>query len=163
MFKPSVQKDPRFYRAYFACELLLLMTALIVWGSTLFAADGRAITNYWQCSSMDANSRIWTQQSQYELTASSRAYESCKKESALPKTCKITKNDCEQFIDGITTRPMWRCVALDQRAKRWPSQYYINADEAAVAAKNACQQQSKAPSTCYVNLITCRNVNPVSR
>lgn len=118
--------------------------------------------NYWCCIVSDSENKAWTEYSTYQLAASSRASEDCKKQSKDPLSCKITKNSCEHFIHGISTRPLWRCVAFDRHAKRWPSDLKTNREAAASSGEEQCRQHSSIPETCYVNLITCRNLNPVS-
>ena len=115
--------------------------------------------NYWQCTTADAENKTWTIQGDYQLTATNESFASCKKESALPKTCKTSRNDCDHFVNGRTTRPMWRCVALDRAAGIWPSNTYPVRDDAALAAQAYCKSKSDIPGTCYTNMITCRNIN----
>lgn len=66
--------------------------------------------------------------------------------------------NCELFIDGVSTSPAWQCSALDQMAKVWVNNPYPNRDDAALAAKAYCQDNSGFPDTCYVNLLTCKNI-----
>jgi len=143
--------------------LKVIFYGLLCWIPLSVASPDPFSGNYWQCSTIDSENKSWTEQGAYELTATNRAFAKCKKESNYPTTCKTSKNNCEQYINGITTRPMWQCIALDQNAKRWPSNYYYQRDDAAIAAKAYCQDKSSLPETCYVNLITCRNMNPVTQ
>ena len=115
--------------------------------------------NFWRCTAFDAENKRWVVKSGYELAAINKAYDACKKESSLPETCKTAKETCETFINGVSTRPMWRCTALDQMAKAWPSNTYIHRDDAAIAAREFCQENSSFPDTCYINLMTCKNLN----
>ena len=98
--------------------------------------------------------------SYYQLAAINKALDACKKQSQFPANCKVAKARCEAFVNGISTRPMWQCTALDQMAKVWPSKIYVHRDDAAIAAKAYCQQGSSFPDTCYINLMTCKNLNP---
>ncbi|MDI9818807.1 MULTISPECIES: hypothetical protein [unclassified Legionella] len=118
-----------------------------------------ADTNYWKCTAHDAEHKEWTGHSSYQLTSINRAYEACKRQSRVPESCQTSKESCEQIVDGMTTSPMWRCVALDESAAPWASNIYRNASDAAVAAKAYCQANSILPETCYVYLFTCRNLN----
>ncbi len=113
----------------------------------------------WICSSHDSVNLQWLAKSDYQRVATTDAFDACKKQSAFPNTCKIDKEDCELFVDGFTTRPMWRCAALDQLAKVWRSTIYRNRDDAAMAAKSYCNHHSGMPDTCYINLLMCQNLN----
>lgn len=113
----------------------------------------------WQCTARDGANKEWVKSSNYERIAINLAFEACKKESTLPTTCKTAKEECEAFIDGQSTRPMWRCIALDQMGKAWESNVYTQRDDAAIAAKDYCHDRSGFPDTCYINLMTCRNMN----
>jgi len=117
------------------------------------------ITDYWQCTSYDKQDQQWLAKSQYERTATNKALEACKKQSKEPESCKIAKEYCESIVNGISTRPMWQCIALDLMAKPWRSNFYTNRDDAALAAKAYCQQRSGIPDSCYINLLTCKNFN----
>lgn len=113
----------------------------------------------WHCAARDAANKEWTANSGFSRSAINHAFEACKKESTLPDTCKTSSVDCESFIDGVSTRPAWRCLALDQMGKSWKSNPYPQRDDAAIAAKAYCQDQSGFPDTCYINLMTCKNLN----
>lgn len=137
----------------------------IIYGSCFFLLQSANAApmlgaNYWRCSAYDAQNKEWVGQSDYQLTSLNRAYEACKKQSQVPATCKTSKEDCDSIVDGISTRSMWRCVALDLAANAWPSNIYDQAGDAAFAAKAYCQANSSLPETCYVYLFTCRNLNP---
>lgn len=125
----------------------------------LASTDGIASGNFWRCSANDAEHREWIFDSSYEISAINRSFEECKKQSNIPASCKSSKESCEMFLNGLTTRPMWRCTALDQMAKVWLSNIYKQRDDAAIAAKTFCQQGSSFPDTCYINLMTCKNLN----
>ena len=113
----------------------------------------------WQCTARDSTDKEWKASSDYERVAINHAFETCKRESSLPSSCKTSKQDCETFINGVSTRPLWRCIALDQMGKPWQSNLYPHRDDAAIAAKAYCQDQSGFPDTCYINLMTCKNLN----
>lgn len=116
-------------------------------------------SNYWQCSTRDNTNLVWTAKSPYQKTALNLAYDACKKQSSSPVSCKTSKSACEAFIQGVSTRPLWRCVALDREALAWKSNYYSNRIDAALAANAYCKDNSAVPETCYINLVTCANLN----
>ena len=116
-------------------------------------------SSYWQCSVHDSEAKEWSFKSTYERVATNKAFEACKKQSNLPLTCKAAKESCDYFSDGINTRPLWQCTALDQKAKPWVSDVYMNKDDAAIGAKAYCREKSVSPDTCYIHLVTCKNLN----
>ncbi|KTD23441.1 Uncharacterised protein [Legionella lansingensis] len=132
----------------------LLLLSQISLGATLID------TTFWKCKAHDAENRDWYGHNDYQLTAINRAFEACKRQSRVPATCKTSKQDCEMIVNGMSIRPMWRCVALDEAATPWMSNIYDDADDAAIAAKAYCQENSAIPETCYVYPFTCRNLNP---
>lgn len=138
------------YRAQI-CFLLMLILS-----TTGYAASN---TNYWRCSTQDGTNREWSATNIYEKIALNFAFDRCKKESKVPNTCRTAQNNCEQFINGVSSRPLWQCTALDRTAQPWRSRIYSQRDDAALAAKAFCQQKSTLPETCYVNMITCVNKN----
>lgn len=109
--------------------------------------------------SFDGANKSWAAKSDYQISAINQAYATCKKESTIPTSCQTSKEGCEFFIGGQTTKPMWRCTALDQMATPWMSNIYAQRDDAAIAAKAYCQDRSGFPDTCYINLMTCENLN----
>lgn len=137
----------------------LFFLSYLLLSQTVFAEHFDPNSNYWYCSASDAEDKEWTVTSGYELAAINKAFDACKKESRMPATCKVAKENCEVFVNGLSTRPMWRCTALDQTAQPWRSNVYSQRDDAALAAKAYCQDESSLPDTCYINLITCRNLN----
>lgn len=115
--------------------------------------------NYWQCVTHDASSKEWTVKNNYKKMALNLAYANCKRESTVPTTCKTTSGTCELFIQGVSVRPMWACTALDRTATPWRSNSYSQRYDAALAAQAYCRQNSTVPMTCYINLVTCTNIN----
>jgi hypothetical protein len=115
--------------------------------------------DYWICKSHDNSNREWTIKNNYQKIAINQSFDACKKESKNPRTCKTSDNDCEGYHLGFSTKPYWRCMALDKTANHWKSNYYSNKDDAFLAAKAYCRSESRAPDSCYVNMITCANVN----
>jgi len=121
-----------------------------------------AANDYWQCTSRDATEHEWKATGDYEINALNKSYEACKRDSKSPVSCKTSKEECDFLVNGETTRPLWRCTAYDQMAKKWPSNLYRHRDDAAIAARAYCEDRSGFPDTCYINLMTCKNVNPKS-
>jgi hypothetical protein len=115
--------------------------------------------SYWQCTTHDNTNKTWVAINNYQKMALNIAFDVCKKESQFPKTCKTSNRDCEGFINGVSTKPYWHCTALDQTAAPWQSDYYSDRDDAALGAKAFCKNYSSVPDTCYVNFITCININ----
>jgi hypothetical protein len=113
---------------------------------------------YWLCTTHDSANGQWSARSIYQKAALNIAYAECKKRSAAPKSCKASVDDCEGFNQGMSTRPSWRCTALDMTAKPWKSNSYRHREDAALAAKAYCKEKSVVPETCYINLVTCVNL-----
>lgn len=115
--------------------------------------------DYWRCVVSDAEQKHWAAQSAYRRTAINKAYDACKKMSDKPSSCKAAVENCEAFINGLTTRPMWQCMALDFYANPFTSNIYKRKYDAALAAQAYCKDNSDYPDSCYINLITCENLN----
>lgn len=126
-----------------------------------FACFGASFVNsdYWQCVTHDQNNNRWSAQNEYQKVAINLAFSACKKESSAPKTCKTSSDDCEGFYQGISIKPLWRCAAMDKIASVWRSRWYNQRQDAALAAKAYCRDNSSVAESCYVNLITCKNLN----
>jgi hypothetical protein len=118
-------------------------------------------SNYWQCSAVDRYQQEWTIESSYERVAINKALQTCKAQSQVPESCQVAKEYCEAFVHGVSAKPMWKCTALDDRAKPWVSNIYSNQDDAAIAALAYCKEKSASPMSCYINMVTCRNINKV--
>jgi hypothetical protein len=134
-------------------KLILILLSFIL--TTATWAEG----SYWQCTTVDNQEKQWVAKNPYDRVAINKAYDACKKQSTNPSSCKSSKENCEYFSDGMSTRPAWRCTALDQMSKPWPSNLHTNRDDAALEAKAYCQQHSGMPDSCYINLLTCNNLN----
>lgn len=138
----------------------LLLCSLLT--PTLWANDPslmRGANNYWLCAAYDGHDKQWQAKSPYQRTAINQAWDACKKQSAIPDTCKAAKEFCEAIIKGVSNKPMWKCTAFDQMAKSWVSDVYRQRNDAALGAKAYCQERSGVPHSCYVNLMTCTNLN----
>ncbi|MGC1182501.1 hypothetical protein [Legionella sp.] len=131
---------------------------LVIFSATTYA-EQIISGNYWRCTSLDGANKRWAAISIYRKIALNFAFSSCKKESALPASCRIALTSCEEFIEGVNIKSMWRCTALDKTATPWRSNLYSQRDDAALAAKAYCQQKSFLPGSCYINLITCVNLH----
>jgi hypothetical protein len=136
---------------------------LSFWGILLSTHVALAAINnqseYWECSAYDVDYREWTIQSPYQRMAINLALDGCKKESQAPSSCKVAKEQCELFVNGKSTRALWRCMALDDKAKKWFSNTYAKRDDAAIAALDYCKANSSSSDSCYINLLTCRDLN----
>ena len=115
----------------------------------------------WECSAYDVHYREWKTPSVYQRLAINRALDVCKKESETPSSCTVAQEQCEQFVNGKSTRPLWRCIALDDRAKKWVSNVYSKRDDAAIAALDYCKANSASSQSCYINLLTCKDLNHI--
>lgn len=143
---------------YHARSCLILLLSLAASASSVYA-ESMVSGDYWQCTTHDGTNKQWGAVSIYKKIALNFAFASCKKESVAPATCRTTQSNCEQFIQGVSIKPMWKCTALDRTATAWRSDAYSQRYDAAFGAKAYCQQKSRVPGTCYVNLITCSNKN----
>ena len=124
--------------------------------------------DYWQCLAVDKDNKNWSSQNAFKRIAMYRAFESCKKESTNPSSCKNDENACQYFGDQVKTlsssmnynsSAQWQCTALDKTAKNWSGNPSSNQDDAALNAKAACRAESTIPDTCYVNMLTCVDMN----
>ena len=115
--------------------------------------------DYWVCKTHDRDQIEWAAKSTYQKIALNIAFDACKKRSHDPSTCKTSQEDCEGFHLGMSTKPFWRCTALDRAADHWRSNYYHHKDDAIMAAKAYWKDKSSTPGTCYVNVISCININ----
>lgn len=115
--------------------------------------------DYWVCKTHDETNREWIVKNNYQKIALNLSFNECKKQSKNPMSCKTSINDCEGFHLGLSTKPFWRCTALDVTATAWRSNYYSNREDAALAAQAYCKSMSTMPGTCYINLVTCINLN----
>lgn len=142
------------YGSGFCCVLLFIMNSAIGQAASIIDEN-----NYWQCTTNDAANKQWISKSNYKKIALNRSFSDCKKFSQSPMTCTVAQSTCEQFIQGVSIQPMWRCTALDRQAQIWRSALYSQRYDAALAAKAYCRQRSLVPETCYINLVTCTERN----
>lgn len=143
------------YRTTAICVIALCLTKP-AFAEYYTDADNKG---FWQCVAYDSQHLEWAGTSTYQLTASNKAMDACKKQSHHPATCKVAKESCDAYVHGVNTSPMWQCTALDLMAKPWVSNPHHLRDDAAIAARGLCEQHSAMPDTCYINLMTCKNLN----
>ena len=141
------------YHKYYLSVMLLIIS------NTGFSAILLNESSYWQCFTFDNSQKQWWSKREYKKVALNSAYESCKKESQMPATCKASAANCEGFHLGVSLKPLWRCTVLDLNAIAWKSNFYPQRDDAALGAKAFCKENSGVPETCYINMVTCRNFN----
>ncbi len=139
---------------------------LLVLNSPWAASNTAPMTNYWQCNAHDNEKNQWIGKNPYARVATNKAFEACKKESRTPASCKAPQSTCEYIVNGVSTgayalsdHSTWQCIALDQLAKTWVGDTHSNRDDAALAAKSYCKKYSTVPDSCYINLLTCKNIN----
>lgn len=142
---------------YIPARYLLLLSL----SASVCANPEAGSNNYWQCTTHDAGNKQWIARSVFQKIALNFAFASCKKQSQFPATCRTTRGNCEQFIQGISIKPMWKCTAIDSTATPWRSDLYSQRDDAALAAKAYCRQKSSVPGTCFVNMVTCFKSNGI--
>lgn len=118
--------------------------------------------NYWKCHAEDSSHAQWTEISSYQRMANSKAFDACRKQSRLPNSCKTIIEDCEFFINGTSTRPLWQCTALDEIGDRWQSVTKADQYDAMLNAKENCKRNSSIPDSCYMNVLMCKNDNDLS-
>lgn len=135
------------------------LIVVLCYTSTAFAQLADDGSNFWQCATHDSTGKQWGARSYYQKIALNFAFASCKKESTAPVSCRTTSRDCEQYIQGVSIKPLWTCTALDFNAVPWVGTSYWQRYDAAFAAREYCHQQSKVPGTCYINMVTCVNRN----
>ena len=136
------------------CFLLLLLICNATFAATL---DNKSL--YWQCSSYDQHNKQWSVQNSYQKMALNLAFAACKKESTVPASCNASESACEGFNQNLSTKSLWQCTALDETAAAWLSNFYLQREDAALGAKAYCQEKSAVPDTCYIDMVTCMNIN----
>lgn len=139
-------------------RICCLMTSLFCC-TLVYAVSAWDKTSYWQCTIRDGANNQWTSKNSYQKSALTIAYDACKKQSKAPLTCKASISDCELFNKELSTKPSWRCTALDMNAQGWWGHSYAQGDDAALEAKANCRQKSAIPDTCYTNMVTCTSYN----
>lgn len=133
-------------------KLLIILSPMSAWANP-------PPNHYWQCHTNDINNHSWLAKNTYQKIALNLAYATCKRESTAPLSCKTSINNCEEFHNGVSVKILWQCTALDQAGERWRSTQYATSEDAALAAKDYCKDQSTVPDTCYINMINCTQSN----
>jgi hypothetical protein len=133
----------------YALSLFCLLIPKLLIGSTL--------TN-WVCNATDGDKKTWSINHTYQRAAMGLAIDACKKQSRVPLTCKMRESNCDYFINGISTKPMWQCQALDRKGEPWKGLLKPEREEAALSAKAICKENSAIPDTCYSYVFTCINI-----
>ncbi len=134
---------------------LILLINLLLYSIYASAYTG----SYVLCTTSDGQDNQWSAVSTFERAAINKAYDDCKKQSSIPDTCSSSLSACETYVNGVSTRPLWQCTALDHTGHRWKNEPSAHRDDAALGAKAFCQQRNGSPDSCYVNLLTCVNLN----
>lgn len=134
---------------------VMIMVSSWLMISTSWADD----SSYWQCASIDSEGKQWVIKQTYQRSAINLALQACKQDSRIPLSCQVSHEACEEFENGVSTRPAWTCTALDDDGKPWISNPYPKKDDAILAAQAYCQEHSTTPDNCYVNELTCKNTN----
>lgn len=129
---------------------------LLICGATFAFSDAHLS---WKCTMTDSNGLIWSNESVYKRKASNTVFDACKNESVNPASCKIDAVNCDSFVNGIISTPLWQCMALDRNAAAWFGDISPGRDEAALNASAKCKRQSQIPATCYMHMLTCQNRN----
>ncbi len=139
----------------------LLILVLGSFFSVTYANIGamKGANSFWLCKAYDQDHHQWMSKSPYQQVAINQAYDLCKKQSKQPSSCKTAKEYCENYFNGRPISPKWQCTAIDELAQSWKGDYYRTMEDAAVGARQLCKQQSGAADSCYVNLLTCKNLN----
>lgn len=132
--------------------LLLLITFSISF--SCFSQDT------WNCQVKDATGKYWEVQHKFRMSARNLAMDTCRKQSTAPNSCDFANQSCDTLYDGLSKDPLWVCLALDSTAKGWKNHPNKQKYDAALSAKGFCQHKSSVPETCYVNLLTCKDINP---
>lgn len=133
------------------CIFSTLLTCNLVLVAPVSAAQ------YWQCSASDAQNKVWSAAGNFRKSARNNAFAACKKESAVPLSCKPSSSDCLPPQEARSSN-MWRCSALDMQANVWRGNYSAGRDRAALGAKSFCKRSSMLPDTCYINWFSCTHL-----
>ncbi|MCC5793089.1 MAG: hypothetical protein JJT82_10870 [Legionellaceae bacterium] len=132
---------------------LFFLLNLITVGS--FASEAMI----WRCLAIDRMGQTWKSTSSYVKSAQASAHALCKKESRNPWQCFSSRELCEVFRFGNSRASFWRCTAYNQKNnEKWRSGPYGARLEAAAGALGYCEQFSKYPDSCYINMLTCKKI-----
>lgn len=123
----------------------------------------RGQNSHWQCASHDISGKQWLAESSFQRAAINKAWQSCKKNSHDPGSCETAKAYCEMVYLGRVIRSKWVCSSMDQMGHRWRSDTHNTRNDAVTGARMMCREQSTFPGSCYVRLMTCKNLNVARR
>jgi len=137
--------------------ILILIASLFT--TSLIASTLRGQNSKWQCASYDEGGRQWLAQSSFQRAAINKAWQACKQDSEDPGSCETAKAHCEMLIHGRVLRSRWMCSSMDQMGQYWRSDTHNTRNDAVLGARLMCQEQSTFPSSCYVRLMSCKNLN----
>jgi hypothetical protein len=113
----------------------------------------------WHCYAHDKTDKSFIALGSTEWSSLRTAMKLCKLESKTPKTCKVSREDCDALVNGVSVSPLWQCTALDTLGHAFEGGVYRVGDNAIYGAKNRCYSHSVVPATCYVYAFTCKNLN----
>jgi hypothetical protein len=113
----------------------------------------------WQCITEDAQHHFWSAEHTFSKKAKYLSLDACKKMSKFPRSCAIIQSGCDLLEGGVSTRPYWVCTALDSFSNVFKNEPVPHKDSAILQAKLLCNRNSKVSDSCYVNPITCKNIN----
>lgn len=113
----------------------------------------------WDCYIKDANNLVWKAQSSYKRQSVNKVKDLCKKASQNPLSCTVKQVQCESIFKGYAFAPLWQCTGIDRIGAGFRGSKSQNRDTAAINARSRCVLESTLPFTCYVNTITCNNLN----
>ncbi|KTD24842.1 MULTISPECIES: hypothetical protein [Legionella] len=130
---------------------------LTLWISSPHAAIDMVV---WQCNSRDLTEKNFMAYSSSEWSSMRNAMTLCKKESKRPRTCRVTREDCDALVNGQSIRPWWQCKAMDSLGYIWIGSYFRVADNAILEAKERCYSFSAVPATCFTSFFTCKKLGP---
>lgn len=136
---------------------LSLLIALILMPMSCLALRGD--NSNWQCSAYDDNHKQWIVYSKYLRSALNKAKQTCIQKSQLPSSCTVAKEYCEMMVNNQVFRSHWQCTAFDKMGGYWRSDTFQTRNDAIDGAHLICKQQSGFPSSCYVRIMTCKNVS----
>src|SRR5437016_5030264 len=90
-----------------------------LWISSLHATVFILDTMIWHCDAHDYAEKSFIAFSNNEWSSLRDAMKLCKKESKNPKTCKVSREDCDALMNGLSIRPWWQCKAMDALGYVW--------------------------------------------
>lgn len=121
-----------------------------------YATNSEPNQGQWECIAQDTYQYQWHATHPYQRVASSKALEACKKQSTLPRSCKIVIGCDPLFVTHTDLLEQhWQCQALDANATAWDATDQTSKENAMLDAMQMCKKHSALPDTCYTNDSTC--------